>query len=440
MLVYTPQPSVYPTMSRPSEPLFKRQKTRSDAPRPSQRNVSPAGSFFGGGRRPHDLPPHGASPPGSFYSQSSSSSPSVASASSSKSRKELGSSPPPLHLGSSWLARSPRSRPPLSTLSPAAAEFTSQPDTPTEVPEAELRRRQLEKATRILGESVPLELVFQPRHPLVQSFPDPPLRRSSDSSQPGQQPREMLTERRAGRIVRRASRSFSTFASKLRSVTSTSHSRDSSQESHSASSSDLSHQSSITPARPSAFSPTLLRRRSSARISPITFAFPHATRSPSRPQISPPSPTKADFDPVIDIRSLDSSADEHDGYDDDETTPVHGRTAPHLPPLYFYSQPEVLPRVVPLPSPTYTHAGLEHFYSRPETPFDSSRPGTPFTHLARPTTPSTDLDSGEPAPSHAPVSAAHASRVSRRERGQGWSGEWNQRDMQAVIHKLRTLK
>ncbi|KAJ7486659.1 hypothetical protein FB451DRAFT_1227725 [Mycena latifolia] len=433
MLVYTPQPAVYPTpMSRPSQPLFKRQKTRPDALRSSEfhsRSASPAGSF-NDGLRPHDLPARGASPAGSFYSFSSTSSPSIASASSSGSRNEL-----TLPSASSWLSRSPRSTTSPTIASPTALELASPPDTPMEVPEAELRRRQLEKATRILGEYVPLELVFQPRQPLVKSFPEPPPRRSTDSPQPGQQPREMLTERRAGKIVRRASLSLSTLTSKLRGA-STNHSRDSSQESQSASSSDHSHQSRSPPSPPSSFTRSLPRRRSVVLTSPIIFAFPRSVRSPPRTQISPPSPswpTTTDPDLVIDIRSPDSS--EH-GHEEDEATPVREHALRHV-----YSRSEVLPRVEPLRAhtPTHTYAGSEQLSSRPGTPFfDYSRPETPF--FGRPTTPFTDLDAVEPAPAPTPANAYLSPGVSRKERGQGWSGEWNQSDMQAVIQKLRTLK
>ncbi|KAJ7167181.1 hypothetical protein C8R43DRAFT_1103773 [Mycena crocata] len=421
-------------------PFFGRLKTQPDTLRPDEfasRSVSPAGSFYRDGLRPQELPARSVSPAGSFYSHSSSSTPSIVSASSSGSRQEP-SSPPSFPPATSWLARSPRTPPSLKIFSPTAAEFPSPPDTPMDVPEAELRRRQLEKATRILGESVPLELVFQPRHPLVKAFPDPPPRRSTESPQPGQQPREMLTERRAGKIARRASLSLSTFTSKFRS-NSTTHSRDSSQESQSTSSSDQSQQSHSRrpPSSPSALMRSLPRRRSvvatsPTTTSPIVFSFP-SFRAPSRSQTlpQPTTPTTPGGGPIIDIRSPESSGN---GHDDPEATPIREQP-PRLARSHSYSHSEMLPRIVPMPAHNHIHADSEQLYSRPVTPFaDYTRPVTPFAEYARPETPFADLDPVEPAPND------FLSPVSRKERGQGWSGEWNQRDMQDVIQKLRSLK
>ncbi|KAF7355976.1 hypothetical protein MVEN_00927000 [Mycena venus] len=415
---FTPTPPVYDPIPM-SKPFFKRQKTFPDALRPqefSSRPASPAGSFYGDGPRPYNLPPRGASPVASFYSQSSSSSPSFDSASSSGSRKAF---PAPSSLTSSWLTRAPRIPLSIVTPPPSASEFASPPGTPVEVSEAELRRRQLEKATRILGESVPLELVFQPRHPLAKAFPPPPPRRSTDSPQPGQQPRETLTERRPKKLARRASLSLSTFAAKFRTGShSTNHSRDSSQESHSPSSSDSQHSRP-----PSAFGRALPRRRSAVLSSPILFAFPR--RSPTRAQmVPPPTPPPLDTGLVIDIRSPDPSVY---GHDDDEATPVCEAPS-RLARSHVYSSSEVLPRIVPMP--THAHTDSEPIYPRPETPFaDYTRPATPFDRL--------EPEEDEPTI----TSTMYLSPgVSRKERGQGWSGEWNQRDMQDVIQKLRSLK
>ncbi|KAJ6548802.1 hypothetical protein B0H19DRAFT_1237471 [Mycena capillaripes] len=442
---YAPKPSVYDPVTV-SAPFFKKKKSRPhlEILRPdhfSSRSVSPASSIYGDGLRPHDRPTRALSPARSLYSQSSSSSPSIASASSSGSRKELPMPPPST---SSWLTRAPRP-PALNIVNPPASDFASPPETPMDVSEAELRRRQLEKATRILGESVPLELVFQPRHPLVKAFPDPPPRRSTESPMPGQQPREMLTERRPGKIVRRASLSLSAFTSKLRiGSNSTNHSRDSSQESHSASSSDHSHYSRQPPSpAPSAFTRSLPRRRSTVLGSPILFSFPKRPSHTRAQTPAPSTPTTPNSDLVIDIRSCDPS--EH-GHDDAEATPVREHPA-RLARSHFYSSSEILPRIVPIPALTHTHAPSEpHPHpARPETPFaDYTRPTTPFEYT-RPTTPFADLErvALEPEDEDEPTITGTkflAPGVSRKERGQGWSGEWNQRDMQDVIQKLRSLK
>ncbi|KAJ7729917.1 hypothetical protein B0H16DRAFT_1585968 [Mycena metata] len=410
-----------------SRPLFKR--SASDALRPNDypsRGASPVGSFSGEGLRPHDLPPRAASS-ASFYSHYSLSSYSVDSASSSGSRS-ASPSLPPLALGSSWLMRAPRPpRPTLNVVSPVASDFASPPETPVEVSGAELRRRQLEKATRILGESVPLELVFQQPLPLVKAFPDPPPRRSTEGPQPGL-PREMLTERRrTGKLVRRASHSLNVFASRFRANSKPmAHSRDSSHDSSSS-----SEHSQASPSSAGSFIRIIPRRRSLIASSPILFAFPG--KSPTRAHTVPTTPDES----VLDIRRSDSPTH---GYDEEEATPIREQPARS----HNYSASEVLPRIVPLP--THTHTKSEHLHTRPETPFaDYIRPETPFSDYRRPTTPFEDL--GRPTTPFVDLPADEDEDggylnlgVSRKERGQGWSGEWNQNDMQNVIHKLRTLK
>ncbi|KAJ7166860.1 hypothetical protein C8R46DRAFT_1095488, partial [Mycena filopes] len=422
-----------------SKPFFKRQKTLSRPDEYPSRSASPAASFYGEGLHPHELPPRGASPAGSFYSQLSSSSPSVNSASSSGSASRTEGPPllPALALGSSWLMRSPRPTPTLDvvSLSPPAPDFASPPETPVEVPEAELRRRQLEKATRILGESVPLELVFQPPPPpvpLVNAFPDPPPRQSTEGPEPGQ-PREMLTERRTGKLARRASLSLSNFAAKFRSAPqSAAHSRDSSQGSSSSSDHSQRH---ISPSSPGAsFIRIIPRRRSLILASPILFAFPDRERSPSRAQTAPTTPDG----PVIDIRSPEPGFEEEEELEGETPVREHPAAARAA---HTHSASEALPRIVPMPLPhaTHTHAKSESEWGRPETPY--ARPETPFGdyYPARPATPFEDFaDEDDPGDNHNGYLRPEAG-VSRRERGQGWSGEWNQRDMRDVMRKLRSL-
>lgn len=176
------------------------------------------------------------------------------------------------------------------------------------------------------------------------------------------------------------------------------------------------------------------------------FSFPRI-RSPTRAQTQPPSPPLTpDSGLVIDIRGPDSSDSTHgqDNYDYDEAeaTPVRERPTGRLGRSHVYSSSEVLPRIVPMPMSTHTHSDSEqlHARTRPGTPFaDYTRPTTPFAELARPETPFADLDpleNDDPEPTVTYLSPG----VSRKERGQGWSGEWNQRDMQDVIQKLRSLK
>ncbi|KAJ7103934.1 hypothetical protein C8R44DRAFT_858965 [Mycena epipterygia] len=425
---YTPRPSVYP---RP-KPAFKRQKTTPDSDSDSSsRSVSPADSFYSDGRmRSHERAPRSASPTGSFYSHSSASSPSIdsASASSCGSNKAaplpippVPSLPRPLPIASSWLTRSPRSPrslPALDVVSrPAAAEFasaqfasTADLDTPTDVPQAELRRRQLEKATRILGEGVPLELVFQPRDPLLKSFPDPPPRQATESPVPvahHTHPRELFIQRArkgsAGKIVRRASLSLSTLTSKFRATapsmhfmpSSHTHTRDSSRESQtsasasaSASASSSSSDHSLSPASPT----------------PITFAFPPQPLA----HVIPPVP-------VLDIRNRSASASAT-LHDDTARTPVRRSNSHSYSSRRSNSHSSSLPRVVPMPPQDHD---ADHLPPRAETPFADYTPArseTPFADYA---------DTPAPAP--------------QRGGAQGWSGEWNRQDMQDVIHRLRTL-
>ncbi|KAJ7429782.1 hypothetical protein B0H11DRAFT_2401342 [Mycena galericulata] len=72
------------------------------------------------------------------------------------------------------------------------SEFVSPPESLMDIPETELRRCQIDKATHILGESVPIDLVFlifQPRHPFVEPFPEPPPRHLADSGHHPPSPR-----------------------------------------------------------------------------------------------------------------------------------------------------------------------------------------------------------------------------------------------------------
>lgn len=246
---------------------------------------------------------------------------------------------------------------------------------------------------------------------------------------------------RPKKLGRRASLTLSTFTAKFRTGShSTNHSRDSSQDSHSPTSAD-DHQP------PSTFTRILPRRRSVAHSSPIMFSFPR--RSPTRAQMLPLSPPDSGL--VIDICSPDPSVR---GHDDEEATPIR-ESSTRLGRSHMYSSSEVLPRIVPMPA--HAHTDSEPILPRPETPFlrpetpflrsetPFLRPETPFSEYTRPNTPFINLDPREPEDDDEPSMTSGttmylAPGVTRKERGQGWSGEWNQRDMQDVIHKLRSLK
>jgi hypothetical protein len=99
--------------------------------------------------------------------------------------------------------------------------------------------------------------------------------------------------------------------------------------------------------------------------------------------------------------------------------------------------------------PAHAHTDSEPILLRPETPFlrpetPFLRPETPFSEYTRPNTPFINLDPREPEDDEPAMTSGPtmylAPGVTRKERGQGWSGEWNQHDMQDVIHKLRSLK
>ncbi|KAK7024761.1 hypothetical protein R3P38DRAFT_1051136 [Favolaschia claudopus] len=435
---YTPAPLNYDP-HKMSKPSFKRQKT---APSEFSRSASPAASFYGRVLRPNDLPPRGTSPAASFYSQSSSSAPSLESTSSGSTKDA--SSP------GTW-----STRPILPSLmlnfSPSTPDLTSPLETPIDVPEEVIRRRQFDKATRVFGESLPLELVFQSRsQPLINSFPIPPPRRSTEGPQLPP-PRETMTERRPRNLARRASLSLSTFTAKFRSTSrSTTHSRNSSGDSpsqfqSSPSSSSSDGQQQPPPGHDPAYTHTSSQRQS-ILSSPILFSFPKHLHSPTRR--APPTPPPLDTNLVIDIGSREPSIlfpDEDDDDDrDPEATPISG--VPRLARSHMYSSSEVLPRRT-LPHHTRTHTdSAEPSYidvPRPETAFadyayarpaEYLRPSTPFDDLNAPEPPEVEVD--EYIIAHPGATLA----VSRKERRQGWSGEWNQRDMQDVISKLRSLK
>ncbi|KAJ7217261.1 hypothetical protein GGX14DRAFT_541787 [Mycena pura] len=551
----------YPAQPPMYKPFFSRLRL-DDRPRPRPRprnleppparprNPEPPSPLYAHTVRPSSSRGPAHAPRGSIYSLSSTSSPTLDSASTPSGSRARPPVPAlTVAVGPTWPSRAPTSSTTASAHDPsprASSELSSlssspspsPPDTPVEsahdlandLSEAERRRRQLAKATRILGESVPLELVFQPRHPLVRAFPAPPPRRE-ESPLPGQLPREALTERAAGAaagararagttasrkgIARRASLSLSSFASKFRPGTAGSagagaasarssqdaeapsdHGHGQAHYPHSPGLSDHGHGHGRAPPSP-APSSTLSRRHSVALASPVIFAFPGRalSPSPSPPRSRARTPdTDVKLGLVIDISSgaralrygapspaaSPASCGPYGDYDSDsdaEATPVVEHPAARLR-AHTVSLPD--PRAAPpaaAATHTHTHTGSEPAvpaarpetpfadYARPETPFSHyahTRPQTPFSHYAhtRPQTPFADhadyaehafpdaLRDAAPRPQTpfadldaAPVPAADAV-VARRERraGLGWSGEWNQRDMQDVIQKLRTLR
>ncbi|KAJ7625832.1 hypothetical protein FB45DRAFT_922397 [Roridomyces roridus] len=370
-------------------PYYKRQRTASGSSSlaESPQGVPPAASFY---------TPRGPSTAASSIYTLSCSSP-TASVSSFNSMKEVPkkSAPP---LTPSWLTRSPRLAP-SSDINTIPAAHTSPDETPMDVPEAELRRRQLDKATRLLGETVPIELVFHPQG-------HRPLKSLLDHSIDEKRPRDMTVPppRRPRKLTRRASLTLSVITSKFLHGR---HSRDSSEDS-----------SFSSPSSPPALHMPH-QHPDVAPISPITFAFP---RLPTPARAEPPKEEV----PVIDIDigstascgyESDSSEEEQEDKED-STTPVRRS--------HTHSFSDVLPRTMPMPpSPPHGHAHShsEDLYGiRPDTPFADYHPETPF--LADPS-----------------MTGPLGPVVRKERRGeQGWSGEWNQSDMRHVLHKLRTLK
>ncbi|KAF7320883.1 hypothetical protein HMN09_00174900 [Mycena chlorophos] len=499
-------------------PRFKRPEALNLPPTPSSvrsRSPSPGPSVY---LRPSMDQPRAASPAASMYSVASSSTRSLQ-VPRAFSPRPLPSPPTLANLDTQWAGRSSSSLDRRSVDNSSDVTSSSPPDTPVDVvPDTELRRRQLSKAARVLGEHLPADILLKTKqktkskpNALLRVFPEPPPRRSTDSPVPGSR---AATVRQPVKIARRASLSLATFASKLRGGGAHSHSRGSSQESQNSpslsnSQGSLSSANSSPSPSPTAHAFAAHNQNRNTLNSPIQFAFPHRSQTDplsgswpriQRPEIiiinpNPlPSPvptlefdspvdTSLGFDPdqVIDIRASPEGGDfsdddeTYENYDDEPETPVVEFPTPrNSRRLHNYSSSEVLrptPRIVPMPShghspseivsprsatpfgrpstpfggaDPYTHVrpetpGADHAYSRPQTPFiDYVRPNTPYDDLdrppARPTTPFTDLG-------HAETNAGDfLSPVVSRRRDQGWSGEWNQRDMAQVINKLRALR
>ncbi|KAL1660817.1 hypothetical protein GGF50DRAFT_105981 [Schizophyllum commune] len=216
---------------------------------------------------------------------------------------------------------------------------------------------------------------------------------------------------------------------------------------------------------------------SSMRLSPMIFSAPAVPNAPAAP--SPPSPIAVVADP-------ESPSSDSDG-DAIREVPILRETrevpAPVLREVSVIAERmQVQTRELPAvaagdvaaaiatspATPTFApRAAKRHSKSFSIGHMHTQRPRTPAALLARPDTPFADyvLDDGyatdgglargdekyddEKGLFHSAVTAgemeflAMARRdaaVIKRDKRQNWSGEWNQNDMQEVIHKLRCLR
>jgi len=266
------------------------------------------------------------------------------------------------------------------TLSTTSASDSQQFKIPTD---AERRRQKIDKLQRTLGEHIPSERIF---HGLtkktyeVNEFPDPPT--SADSDLPPAQKKTLKAARRS---------SMSTLMSSvLRPTTSQSY-----------------HSSTGSLASISTVQTSSLESNSSH----FTNASPSVSINESYTDDSPGSPVV--FSSPVPRRPHNASSfttevgpgESEDASEDTTTTPtmttlskssVHFESSRHI---HTHSDPDVWPE------PPFMDRAV---------PFDNSV---------------SDWDQPE-----------YGSPVMRRERRQGWSGEWNQSDMKDVISKLRLLK
>ncbi|KAJ7578625.1 hypothetical protein C8J56DRAFT_353055 [Mycena floridula] len=247
--------------------------------------------------------------------------------------------------------------PPMSPMSPMTPAF--------EFSEAERRLRQLQKASRTLGENIPQELIFG----------------GPETESPSFKPKEK-TKRS---LRRRASLSLSSLAHFV--IASPAPPSPPAMNIPARPVPSLQLNSSPIPIPPSPSRPD------SMMLSPISFAVPlPQTPPPLRLDLDVPedvsefSPTSIDSSP---IRSI---------------SPFRAATP---------SADEVEPQI--------------H-----EVEEDLDRNIHRFVSLSRPDTPFNDFG--------APLFFEETSAVVRKERRQGWSGEWNQPELSVVIKKLRSLK
>jgi hypothetical protein len=387
-----------------------------------------------------------------------------------------------------------------NTLPPVAAEAKDQylPSSPDfQLPSEEIQRqRRLEKVRRMLGERIPAELIYRGGTKIinVNAFPDPPSPTQTDTltqrEQREKQPKQPL------RIARRASfspSSFPTLSSVSATLLPTGHAsalgkshilthlngpptptansllKEGLQEGRKTNSDVNAHP------EPRMFSPfvftkdvTLPRARtfhaivSSNKSRPSTADGPsdaplqrrkdvEKNSSPPRPSslhtstvIQPSSPTRDSqndkpsvMEPTLEVDvdshlsrpestllspmeftkpSFQLTVGDEDGVEDDSSS---GSQTPPPRPRYRKQSETVRGRT----SSHTSNSDLHALFSRPDTPFVDS------------------VESGLLAP-QATVEGQGDPRdpVMRRERRQGWSGEWNRGDMQDVIKTLRTLK
>ena len=167
-----------------------------------------------------------------------------------------------------------------------------------------------------------------------------------------------------------------------------------------------------------------LPRRLSLHGSTITDISPsvHVQDDRIRPTIMAPTPEDLHYSPSPSAQLSATKFSEppfqlisgdDDGLDDDSLS------EPHTPP----------------PAPTYSQR-LESVHGRASSHSSNSDSDLRVLLPARPETPFVD----SVVPTKPWLLALEGDAVVRRERKQGWSGEWNREDMQDVIKTLRSLK
>ncbi|KAG6818814.1 hypothetical protein H0H93_001400 [Arthromyces matolae] len=416
--------------------------------------------------------------------------------------KERKGPPPPLFLHRTNFDRKPIATPEIELIAPGPprvesrlSSYTTDPESPQPLSpaspdfqqpsEEDMRRRRHQKVMRTLGEEVPAELVYRgTKIPNVTIFPEPPSPNDSVD----------LDGKSRKTLARRGSLTLSNLSATLL----PSHARSKSKDLLNQSRTPVSSMSTpspfsrthglpdiITPTQGTYRSKTHPRPERPATIySPITFARPisqafsvfdpeieagftaptlsdkeaeraaklarraslsTATFLPTSPlrdgfrditPVSPRSPLRPTYESGVcespkeitnsHSRHLDFSftvidTDEHAEDDEDDDITAGERTPPSRK-IYAHSEHG-------LDFFSTEKRGHSHSRSNPHLPL-FTRPDTPF-------------QSGLPledAHRHLKPEWNGEELLHRKERRQGWSGEWNQGDMQDVIKKLRNLK
>ncbi|KAF8920804.1 hypothetical protein CPB85DRAFT_510258 [Mucidula mucida] len=320
---------------------------------------------------------------------------------------------------------------------------SSPPDTPTSTSSLQRRLRQLDKATRMLGENIPAELVLgaptppsrpttSPSNPSLahstRNFSRPKTAPSPDSPRSGVEPWLVRAPPSTNPHHPRRRESISWFHSPKHPDEDANypqadsfpagHSRGDWSTSHGTSS---HHQSSSVDSKSSFVLPYVISGESTGEV-PLSTTMDRHERLPYRDSTTsevvfhvpaglsddePPSPISFGLPSPIMLSHRSS----------DNEIVVTAVDEPNI----TLSPAPTLIRNTPghTPNPSMSSAFL----------LQPSRPETPFLHSTR----TTDSD--------AFIEVYDGmSKAARKERRQGWSGEWNRDNMQDVIAKLRMLR